>query len=164
MLRAEKIKMKNAVLILKVSAVIFIHMTALFIIHAQEDEVRGSISLEITGFRNNKGNARILIFSEKEKKYFPSDHNRAYGAYIISIEDERAELVLEDLPYGSYAISVHHDENEDGRVNTNLFGIPREGLGATNDAKGKFGPPSFDKAVIFLKNESIAVKINMVYQ
>lgn len=138
-------------------------MTAL-LIYAQEDVQRGSIAIEVTGFRNNKGSARILIFSEKERKYFPSDHKRAYGAYIISIEDERAEIVLENLPYGIYAVSAHHDENNDGKVNNNLLGIPREGLGASNDARGKFGPPTFEKAVFELNEDLLPLKISMVYQ
>ncbi len=127
------------------------------------EESRGSIVLKIHGFRNNKGKARILLFSADEKEYFPSEHKKAYKAHIIPVENQEATFAFRDIPYGSYAISVHHDENDNGRIDSNLFKIPREGLGASNDAKGSFGPPSYDKAEIKLNNETLEVEINMVY-
>jgi len=41
---------------------------------------------------------------------------------------------------GKYAVSVFHDENSNGKLDTNFLGIPREGVGASNNAKGHFGP------------------------
>jgi len=45
-----------------------------------------------------------------------------------------------------YAVSVFHDENYNGKLDTNLLGIPREGVGASNDARGNFRPPKFGAA------------------
>jgi len=41
---------------------------------------------------------------------------------------------------GRYAVSVFHDENSNGKMDTNFIGIPREGVGASNNAKGHLGP------------------------
>ena len=47
---------------------------------------------------------------------------------------------------GTYAVSVYHDENSNDKLDTNFLGIPREGVGASNNAHGHMGPPKFDSA------------------
>ena len=101
----------------------------------------GKIIIFVKGFKSNTGTARILIFSGKEKKSYPSKQKNAYGKYIVPIKNKKVTFTFENLPYGEYAISVHHDEDNNGKINTNWIGIPSEGLGASNDAKGNFGPP-----------------------
>lgn len=123
---------------------------------------KGSIIVEAVGFENDKGKARLLLFSDKEKKYFPSEQDSAFIRRILPIEDNKVVFQLDSLPYGDYAVSVHHDENNDGKVNSNWLGIPKEGLGASNNAKGTFGPPSFEKAKITLNKPEISITINMV--
>lgn len=54
--------------------------------------------------------------------------------------------VFTNVPPGTYAISVLHDTNNDGEINKNALGIPLEGIGFSNNASGKFGPPGFEKA------------------
>ena len=56
---------------------------------------------------------------------------------------------------------MHHDEDNDGKVDTNWLGIPNERLGASNDARGTFGPPSFNQAKIILNKKSKQLFINM---
>src|SRR5450755_1266464 len=67
------------------------------------------------------------------------------------------------LNAGAYAISVFHDENSNGRLDTNLMGIPREGVGASNNAKGHFGPPKFDAAAFRFSGSRLEVKITVNY-
>jgi uncharacterized protein (DUF2141 family) len=123
---------------------------------------KGKIIMQVNGFKNSTGTARILIFSAKEAKYFPADQSKAYAKHVVPIKNNKVSFTFENLPYGDYAISVHHDEDNNGKVNTNFFGIPNEGLGGSNDAKGFFGPPSFEKAKVMLYVESVSIVINMV--
>lgn len=122
----------------------------------------GKIIVQVKGFKNNDGKARLLIFSEKEKEFFPKEKDKAYAKFIVPIVDNQVLFTFENLPYGYYAISVHHDEDNNNKVNSNFFGIPNEGLGASNDAKGFFGPPSFDKAKVKLNEDQISIIINLV--
>ncbi|MFH1051158.1 MAG: DUF2141 domain-containing protein [bacterium] len=122
----------------------------------------GKITIVVNGFKNNTGKARILIFSDKEKKYYPSEHKKAYGRYIVPIKNKKVTFTFENLPFEDYAISVHHDEDNNGKINTNWLGIPNEGLGASNDAKGNFGPPTFEQAKISLSKEELKLEINMM--
>jgi uncharacterized protein (DUF2141 family) len=70
------------------------------------------------------------------------------------------KVVFKNVPPGSYAISIFHDENSNGKLDANLMGIPKEGIGFSNDAMGTFGPPSFEKAKIVIPgNKSVFVTL-----
>jgi uncharacterized protein (DUF2141 family) len=64
---------------------------------------------------------------------------------------------------GTYAVSVFHDENSNGKLDTNFMGIPREGVGASNDAKGHLGPPKFDAASFHFLGGRLELKISVNY-
>ena len=58
----------------------------------------------------------------------------------------RARLTFDGLAAKAYAVSVIYDEDNDGELDTGLLGIPTELIAMSNNAKGRFGPPSFKKA------------------
>jgi uncharacterized protein (DUF2141 family) len=55
-----------------------------------------------------------------------------------------------ELPPGPHAIKVFHDVNGNGKLDTNWMGIPNEPYGFGNDARGSFGPPSFEQSAVTL--------------
>lgn len=57
------------------------------------------------------------------------------------------QVIVRDLPPGHYAAQAFHDENSNTKVDRALFGIPKEGVGFSNDARISFGPPSWKNAV-----------------
>lgn len=61
----------------------------------------------------------------------------------------------------AYATSVFHDENSNGELDTNFMGIPREGVGASNGAKGHLGPPKFDAAAFRFAGGRLDLKITI---
>ena len=134
----------------------------LFLCPVNAQNGKSTMVLEISGFASSDGMARILIFQSANKKSFPKDVSKAYRSKIVSIKNNSVVVEFADLPNGDYAASVHHDENNDGKVNTNFIGIPTEGFGATNDAKGNFGPPSFDQAKVSLYNQKSIFRIKIV--
>ncbi len=140
----------------------FFILLAAPISHISAQAPTGKIIVEVKGFENNDGKARLLLFSSNEKKYFPKDKDKALRKNVVPIVNNQVQFIYENLPYGEYAISVHHDEDENEKVNTNFLKIPNEGLGSSNDAKGFMGPPSFDKAKVTLNKEEISITINIV--
>ncbi len=121
----------------------------------------GTIEVEIVGLRSDKGDVAITIYNQKDG--FPSDSSKAFKLLRLKIEKDRCLASISNLPYGTYAIAGYHDENSDGRLNFNLLHIPKEGVCASNDAKGHFGPPSFDDAKFLLKSASLSIKMTMSY-
>lgn len=55
-------------------------------------------------------------------------------------------VVVHNVPPGRYAAQGFHDENGNGKVDRGLFGIPKEGVGFSNDAKIRMAPPKWDEA------------------
>jgi len=55
-------------------------------------------------------------------------------------------VIFKNLPEKTYAVCVFHDEDSDGKLKTNWLGMPREGVGSSNNAKGRLGPPRFSAA------------------
>lgn len=74
---------------------------------------------------------------------------------ITPVNGENVECTLDDIPEGTYAISVFHDENGNGKLDTGTFGIPKEGYGFSNNARGMFGPPSFTESSFFVKGNVV---------
>lgn len=103
-----------------------------------------SLIIEITGLRNDKGYVLINLF--KGEKGFPSDEKMAIQYAKLPIKEGKAIWYIPVISPGEYAISYIHDENDNGKMDTGLFGIPKEGYGASNDTRNTFGPPSYSDA------------------
>ncbi len=88
----------------------------------------GSLVVQADGFVHDNGQAVARLFRRKDQ--VPT--GKPYRIVPGNISAGRATLIFKDLPYGSYALVVVHDENANGRVDHNLFNIPSEKLGFSN--------------------------------
>jgi uncharacterized protein (DUF2141 family) len=62
-------------------------------------------------------------------------------------------LVYRNLQPGTYALSLFHDENGNGKLDSNIAGIPTERYGFSRDARGHMGAPSFADAAVELHGD-----------
>ena len=125
---------------------------------AESDTTTGYLTVMIEGLKNDKGNVVIGLFPSKES--WDGKADKLKGA-ALKIENEQAKWFLDNIPYGEYAIRLYHAENEDDKLNTNFLGIPKESYAFSNNAKGRFGPPSFDKAKFTFNCDNTIIKINI---
>ena len=72
-------------------------------------------------------------------------------------------LTVRGLPAGKYAIQAFLDENGNKKVDRGLFGMPKEGVGFSNDAKITFGPPSWKDAAFTTNGGEQTIHIKMRY-
>jgi uncharacterized protein (DUF2141 family) len=98
----------------------------------------------VTGFESERGQALVALFLDE--RGWPHDETRAFGAAVRPVREGRAVAAFESVPAGPFAVSVFHDEDLDRELDTGLFGIPSEDYGFSRDARGAFGPPSFEEA------------------
>lgn len=126
-----------------------------------EPAKRATITVEMRDFRNDKGYMRIALFDSKEG--FPDKPKLALRADSGRIKDGRARHVFTGIPYGTYAVAVLHDENGNGKMDTNWVGIPKEGGGASRNPKPRFGPPDFEDAAFRLKVRHVKLRIIIRY-
>jgi len=112
----------------------------------------------IAGVNNHNGRVFIAIYNEAEG--FPQKGAEYMG---LSVSPDISEVSFESIPPGRYSISVFHDENDDGVMNRNMFGVPVEGYGFSNNARGVFGPPDFEQTAFFVDNGKNYISINIKY-
>lgn len=117
--------------------------------------------VEATGLRNDGGRVGCLAFGSRDG--FPTQPARAVAAAGAAPSGRRATCVFDGLPAGTYAIAIHHDEDGDGVFDTGIFGIPLEGVGASRDAHGTMGPPSFDDARIDVPAGETHITVHIAY-
>jgi uncharacterized protein (DUF2141 family) len=92
---------------------------------------------------------------------FPDAPQLAYSKRVAKAQRDAVTLEWNSIPLGTYAIAVLHDENGDGKMNTNLLGIPSEGFGFSNNKLGIAGPPSFQRASFEIKNADTKIVIKL---
>lgn len=119
------------------------------------------IHVEVGGMRNNNGQIICALYSSADG--FPKKSEKAIAHVNSAISDKQAVCEFLGIAPGTYAVSVFHDENSNGKLDTNFMGIPREGVGASNDAKGHLGPPKFDAAAFLFSGGRMSLTIRINY-
>ena len=119
----------------------------------------GTVIVEISGVENNTGIIRIGLYNSEGT--FPT-----YGENFKGAEPNAnvtgVSYTFTDIPIGTYAIAVWHDENENKEMDKNLFGAPTENYGFSRNIYGSFGPPSFDEVSFKVNSDKkITLKIDI---
>ncbi len=125
---------------------------------------RGSenaIHAHIEGLHSDRGQVVCALFAAAND--FPKRIDRAFARTTAQIISGRATCEFPGIPAGVYAVSVFHDENLNGRLDTNWLGIPREGVGASNNPKPRMGPPKFAAAEFQHSAASMDIEIFVRY-
>ncbi len=120
------------------------------------------IHIEILNIRNSTGTVACALFESPAG--FPTEFlSSATNVMVIKVRKTRARCTFEDIPPGTYAIGVIHDENMNGKLDTNRLGIPTEGYGFSNNARNLFGPPSFSAASFPYDGRTLDLTISLRY-
>jgi uncharacterized protein (DUF2141 family) len=120
------------------------------------------IHVQILNIRNSTGTVDCALFESPEG--FPTEVLRsATNVMVIKVRQTQAWCDFEDIPPGRYALAVVHDENMNGKLDTNAFGIPTEGYGFSNDVTGVFGAPAFPAASFAYDGRPLALTIRLRY-
>jgi uncharacterized protein (DUF2141 family) len=120
------------------------------------------IHVKILHIKNSSGTVACALFEAPEG--FPHDFLRmATNVMIIKVRKDQARCDFEDIPPGTYAMAVIHDENMNGKLDTNWLGIPAEGYGFSNDAQGLLGAPPFSKASFPYNGQNIELTMTLHY-
>ena len=121
-------------------------------------EIAAPITIEVTNVRNDKGRVHVA-FCPKDKflgKTCPYEASAPAhtGTTLVSVPG---------VPPGEYAAQSFHDENGNKDIDRNLFGIPKEGVGFSRDARIKMGPPKWAEAVFTHGAQPQAIHFAMRY-
>jgi uncharacterized protein (DUF2141 family) len=122
---------------------------------------KGTLIIEISGFRNDEGKVAVSVHDHGAG--FPGGEESRVTGTLVEINKQKAIAVIEGLPFGEYAISVFHDENDNGELDTNWIGMPKEGIGASNNARSKMGPPKYEDAKFDFNQNEQRISFKMKY-
>lgn len=98
------------------------------------------IEISVTNVRNDRGRVHVDICTREtflaDCRY--SGEAPAHAGTTL--------VVIRGVPPGRYAAQGTQDENGNGEVDRGLLGIPKEGVGFSNDARIRLSPPKFEDA------------------
>lgn len=114
-----------------------------------------SVTIIVLEADSNKGKMFIALYNTETEFLI-----KEYKGIISNLENKSCTVTFKDIPAGTYAVSIFHDENDNGELDTNFFGIPTEDYGCSNDATGFMGPPKWSDAKFSLK-ENKRIKITL---
>ena len=126
---------------------------------APQGNIRGNeVEVVVDGVRNASGHVLVAICREPE---FLQPHCAFQGS--APAHPGAVTVRIADVPPGTYAAQCFHDETDAGRIHRTLLGMPKEGMGFSNDARFHFGPPSFRDAAFTVGPTDVRIAMNLRY-
>jgi uncharacterized protein (DUF2141 family) len=122
--------------------------------------LEATLDLSVTGLRNNKG--QVMVCMTANPKAFPDCRNDANAHKRLVAAANAKTIRFAGVARGTYAISLVHDENSNGKLDTSVM-IPREGFGFSRNPTITFGPPKFKSAAFTLDNADASQSVKMKY-
>lgn len=141
----------------------FTYIAAIIFVLSLPPVEKGKIFVEVSGIKPPKGNLYIGLYKE------PSTFMKIDSAFMrimIPVDSPLETAVLKNVPAGEYAIAIFHDRNNNGVLDLNELGIPKEGYGFSNNPKGISGQPKYENSVFnFTKSDTIHITmINNIFK
>lgn len=115
----------------------------------------GTLKVEVHNIEKS-GEIHLAIYDDAD--VFENDNGDKGGAArgiidgVIEQVETGSAIWQFDIPDGTYAIGIFIDTNDNNKMDKNFLGIPKEQYGFSNNAKARFGPPSFEDASFILKD------------
>ncbi len=120
--------------------------------------VAGTLRITIENVKKNEGKILLAVYADDDnflsEVTYRSIHHEVNQAGVVTVE-------VPDLPYGKYAVSLFHDENNNGKFDTNFMKLPKEPYGFSNNARGTFGPPKFTEAAFSFNKAEQEISIEI---
>jgi uncharacterized protein (DUF2141 family) len=129
----------------------------------QQSTVESStVTVRVADIKNKEGQIGVTVYTTPDG--WPDKWREAFRSRLVPIESIPCEIQIPDLPRGTYAVSVIHDENNNAEMDKNLMSMPKEGYGVSNNVKARtFGPPKFSDATFQIGARDTLIVISMKY-
>ncbi len=115
----------------------------------------GVLVVTLSGMKSDDGSLVYAMWSGPEGWLETNTVREGF----VAISDGASQIRFENLPYGEYGISVYHDLNDNRKLDTGFFRVPREPFGFSNEPKLRFGPPKYEDAAFMLNQPEQTIHI-----
>ncbi len=122
---------------------------------AQAQET-ATLIVDVTNINSNEGKLSVGLYQSEEQWL-----DKTFMGETVEINAGSSTAIFKDVPLGKYAISLYHDENDNGKLDMRFGFLPKENYACSNQAKGSFGPPKWKDAVfnITKSEQTITIKL-----
>lgn len=130
----------------------------LFILFPLCSIAQHNLTVEVQDVASSNGSVCVALY-DTDKAFLKFD--KVYMKDSVAAQKGETSVTIKDIPAGTYALAVFHDENGNQELDTNWVGIPKEDVGFSNAKMKTFGPPSFKECAIDLKGDqhiTVAIK------
>jgi len=114
----------------------------------------------IQGTRDADGYLYVALFSKPDG--FP-DGDYSVQHMKLKAAPQPLTVVFDDLAPGTYAVGAYHDQNNNGRLDTDFIGYPSEGYALSNGIRAVFSRPRFIDAAFAVGGEDTYVTLRIKY-
>lgn len=119
------------------------------------------LAFSVKGLRSATGSLMISVYDRADG--FPDEAKSAVKAVKLKAVKDNMLVKFSGLNAGAHAVAFYHDENNNGKLDTNAFGMPTEGFGFSKDPRISFGAPSFNECAIEVRDPSTKSDANLKY-
>ncbi len=117
----------------------------------------GNLIVRIKGISDDEGKIMIALNNSPENYRAGAPFRGLAG----KISNGMSEVIIENIPFGEYAIKGFHDQNSNGELDSNMLGIPTEGYCFSNNARGNYGPALYKDAKFTFSVNNQVVELNI---
>ncbi len=107
------------------------------------------VKVQVTGLRVTKGTVYVSIYKD-QPSFLKIGKEIATNVIKVGKKDTLVETCFSGLAPGWYAIALYHDEDDNGKMNSGIFGIPLEPYGLSNNFRPKMSYPKFDQCKFYV--------------
>ena len=125
-----------------------------------EAQQGNTITVPVTGLRNNVGEVRCGLFNSAAT--FPKDGQEFKGV-AAPIANQQATCTFTDVPPGTYAVALFHAAPGQTVMRKGMFGQPLDGYGFSRNAPIGMGPPAFSAAAYAYAGGAVSFPVTITY-
>lgn len=116
------------------------------------------VVVQVSNLERGRGSVNVALF--RTAKDFTDNPYKTLRQQVKTGQSG-ASLTFKNVSPGTYAIAVYQDLNENGELDTNFVGIPKEPYGFSNNYRPTMSSPSFEKAKFKLNGEKVVQQIKI---
>ncbi len=117
------------------------------------------LTVRLEGVAPLGGTLRVGLFDSAEA--FAARGEGVHASRNLPARGERAAVTFAELPAGRYAVTAHHDVDDDGELDRLFALVPKEGVALANDPP-LLRVPTFDEIAVLVEGDA-EVTLTLVY-
>lgn len=130
---------------------------------SSEKPQTSTLEIVVNNIDSDAGYLRVHLYNLDRAEEFPDKSHNAYKFKLVKISNGKGKVKFENIPYGKYAATLHHDSNTNAKMDKTWLGMPDEGWGLSTDVIPVFSLPSFEECSFDVNKSYVKYEILMRY-